>query len=504
MRGLDLVEIIVQFFLFAWYKYVLILSRKHACAKVVDKLKIIKKMNFPLFKPAPSPYNNPSTIDKDVYSVAKFVAKHPNSSASEIRKGLDGKLCAASRTTIYLYTVKCIKNKWIKKTGVTRSARYVSTPEFLHAETYKLLESPIMKREKMGYNIDFLLQYIPNETFYLSEKQRSELYRACPPGKFHVHAEGMEKELRRFVVDITHNSSAFEGVSVGYADTISLIDENATSRNMSVVDATILRNHYNTIRWILENLNYPRQPMDVGINEYDVCSTHSILSDGLLQDKNQQGCLRTNHVEIRDSAYIPSSNPETIKFAFGELVKKAAMIDDPYEQAVFLLVQLPYLQPFEDCNKRTARLICNIPLLSNGILPVSWTEVDQRAYAEALLCVYEGNATFGLCELFVDACKRSFERFDLSRKSREPLKIEVSHANEIIQAVRNRIINNDTTLPQSIDEKTKDEFNAVIESILNGIRGNKMVAIPYRIRPKELEKWAQSEGRVDVLLSGNF
>jgi hypothetical protein len=63
----------------------------------------------------------------------------------------------------------------------------------------------------------------------------------------------------------------------------------------------------------------------------------------------------------------------------------AAEIDDPFEQAFFLMVHLPYLQPFEDVNKRTSRLAANIPLIRRNLCPLYFIDVSQQAYVDARL-----------------------------------------------------------------------------------------------------------------------
>jgi Fic family protein len=40
-------------------------------------------------------------------------------------------------------------------------------------------------------------------------------------------------------------------------------------------------------------------------------------------------------------------------------LEKASQIQNPFEQAFFVLVQLPYHQPFDDVNKRVSRLAAN-------------------------------------------------------------------------------------------------------------------------------------------------
>jgi Fic family protein len=50
----------------------------------------------------------------------------------------------------------------------------------------------------------------------------------------------------------------------------------------------------------------------------------------------------------------------------------AAAIRDPFEQAFFAMVHLPYLQPFVDVNKRVSRLAANIPLIQHNLCPLSF------------------------------------------------------------------------------------------------------------------------------------
>lgn len=432
--------------------------------------------------------------EREIYRLAQFIAENPGSSTSKINLGAT-EISASCRTTSYYYLKAAIENGWIESEGVTRGTRYSATAQFLHHEAMANLSLPLARRNKVGYNSEFLGAYKPNETFYLSIEQRDALHRSCPVGTFDANDKKVAQEVRRFMADITHNSSAFEGVNLQYADTISFLEENIESRHMSPIDAVILRNHYNTIRFIVENTHYPRQMEDIAVSEYDTRNIHALLSDGLLKDRRKQGRLRHEHVEIRDSSYIPTDLPDTIKNEFSTLINKAQLINDPYEQAVFLLIHLPYLQPFEDCNKRTARLLCNIPLLSNGILPVSWSEVNQRDYTDSLLCIYEKNSTYGLCDVFVAACKRSFERFDISMKTREPSRLEITHAKQINDAIRRCILHGDTTLPRDIEPTQIAEFELLVNDILAAIRENEMVASPYRLRPSDVQEWLKYESQ---------
>ena len=51
------------------------------------------------------------------------------------------------------------------------------------------------------------------------------------------------------------------------------------------------------------------------------------------------------------------------------------------------------LQPFDDYNKRTARMIMNLLLLQNGYRPIAFTrKTDKEQYQTALLDMKRGNS----------------------------------------------------------------------------------------------------------------
>lgn len=440
----------------------------------------------------PLPSESSKRRDKEIYRLAEYIARHPGASPGDIIKKADA-ISATCRTSHFHYMTDAIAAGWIVRVGNTRATQYFVTPEFRHQLAANEIKQPVSRREKVRYNTDFLDDYEPNRTYYLSDAQRDALHTACPVGSFNVKDAKLGQEFRRFMTDLSHHSSAFEGVKVKYADTISFLEDQVAIENMSAKDAVILRNHHNAIRFIVENTQFPPMPGDLEVSEYETRNIHAFLSDGLLKDKRMQGRLRHSHVEIKDSSYIPPNQSEVIRTEFAKIMSKARDIADPYEQSLFLLVHIPYLQPFDDCNKRTARLVCNIPMLNSGILPVSWAEVDQTTYTDSLLCIYEKNATFGLSDVYFEACKRSFERFEISMKSRSPSTLEVTYAAQIQQAIHNRVLHNDRTLPRDIRAQHIVEFEMIVEDTLDAIRENDMVAAPYRLPSGAVQEWLNQE-----------
>ncbi|HBZ48697.1 MAG TPA: hypothetical protein DEO43_00085, partial [Halieaceae bacterium] len=90
---------------------------------------------------------------------------------------------------------------------------------------------------------------------------------------------------------------------------------------------------------------------------------------------------------------------------------------DPFEQSFFLLVHLSYLQAFEDVNKRTSRLSCNIPFIKENLCPLSFTDVSRDDYNAALLAIYEKNNVDPMLEFYAWAYLRSCEQYGVVKKS---------------------------------------------------------------------------------------
>ena len=121
---------------------------------------------------------------------------------------------------------------------------------------------------------------------------------------------------------------------------------------------------------------------------------------------------------------------------FDQILAKAAAILDPFEQAFFVLAQLPYLQAFLDVNKRVSRLAVNIPLIKSNLAPLSFDRVRRESYTEALLGVYELNRTELLRDLFIWAYRRSAAKYNYVRQVvGDPDPLRFKYRNQIREVV---------------------------------------------------------------------
>ena len=60
--------------------------------------------------------------------------------------------------------------------------------------------------------------------------------------------------------------------------------------------------------------------------------------------------IRQHAADIGKSVYRPLSAPRQIDEALDVLLDRLKQITEPFEQSFFVMVHLPYLQPFADIN----------------------------------------------------------------------------------------------------------------------------------------------------------
>ena len=276
----------------------------------------------------------------------------------------------------------------------------------------KFLDTPRHAREKMSYNRDFIDSYVPNKTVYVPEKVRKQLFkegkrfdRVLAAGTYARHI------CQRLLIDLSYNSSRLEGNTYSQLDTQKLVEEGIAAEGKVHEETVMIVNHKEAILFLVEDAQ------DMELNSLTIRNLHHLLSQDLLANPEASGNIRSVEVDIGQSNYKPLNNPHQLKELFELILFKARKIEDPFEQSFFLLVHLSYLQAFEDVNKRTSRMSCNIPFIKENLCPLSFTDVSRDDYAAALLTVYEKNNVSPMLELFSWAYLRSCEQYGVVKKS---------------------------------------------------------------------------------------
>jgi hypothetical protein len=179
----------------------------------------------------------------------------------------------------------------------------------------------------------------------------------------------------------------------------------------------------------------------------------------------------------------------------------ATEITDPFEQAFFIMVHLPYLQPFEDVNKRTSRLAANIPLIRHNLCPLAFIDVPAQAYIDAMLGVYELQRIELLRDVFVWAYERSCQQYlAVQRQLVPPDSFRLRYRKELSSAIKSLVTNQQSVaeesvravVPTGIPETDRDHFvRMVLDELDNLYEGN---ALRFGLRPLEVATWRAEIG----------
>ena len=165
------------------------------------------------------------------------------------------------------------------------------------------------------------------------------------------------------------------------------------------------------------------------------------------------------------------------------------------------MVQLPYLQPFDDVNKRVSRLAANIPLIRANLSPLSFEDVPQDLYTAAILGVYELKRIDLLRDVFLWAYRRSAARYAAVRQSLgEPDPLRLRHRaalQEVVGAVvRGRMdkvqanAHVEAWTAQHIDEPERGRFCEIAERELLSLHDGNFAR--YRVKPSEFSDWQEA------------
>ena len=355
------------------------------------------------------------------------------------------------------------------------------------------IAAPLQRRSPVGYNRAFLEAYRPNQTFYLPAEIRARLTElGQAPGVELPAGTYLRQVFHRLLIDLSWNSSRLEGNTYSLLETERLLEWGESAEGKDAREAQMILNHKAAIELLAD------QPAEIGFNRYTICNLHALLSDNLLPDPQACGRLRARAVGITGTVFHPLEGPQVIEECFQQVLDTAEAIEDAFEQAFFAMVHLPYLQPFEDVNKRVSRLAANIPLIRRNLCPLSFVDVPGRDYIDGILGVYELNRVELLRDVFVWAYERSCARYSAVRQSLgEPdpfrLRYRTPLAEAISAAIRGLMDKKATgaffrrQAVENIPQEDRAHFAEVAEIEVMSIHEGNIAR--YRLRPSEYQAW---------------
>jgi len=347
-------------------------------------------------------------LNQKQQKIISIILKHKNVQSSDIYEEL-----LRIKEDISLITVKRILSELVKKdilvvNGSGRSTSYdvdIKGRVFFEVDAHEYCSIDPDKRYGLKqYNFE-LFSSFPREIFTEDELKKLNNATTRYKSKLKDFPPALQKkELERFIIELSWKSSKIEGNTYTLLDTEKLLLDNQVAIGKTKEETQMVLNHKEAFNFIYKNSEEFEN-----ITRKNIEDLHKILTKNL----NINYGLRKKIVGVTGSIYKPLDNVYQIGEAIESLGMMISKLSDPYSKALMALLGVSYIQPFDDGNKRTSRLIADAILLSNNLPPLSYRSVDEKEYKEAILVFYELNSINPSKKIFIDQYYFTVENYSV-------------------------------------------------------------------------------------------
>jgi Fic family protein len=312
---------------------------------------------------------------------------------------------SVSKVTINRDIKELIRLGYVKSVGLARATNYkLSTHYNLISpiDVKKYFKTETDKRnvkEKFNFNIFSLLKNI----FTKQEKSQLHSLNKIYQKNIKIIPTNLQKqEFTRLIIELSWKSSQIEGNTYSLLETEALIKGKEEAEGHKKEEAIMILNHKEALDYISNN-----RASFTKMSVSKIEDVHYLLTKDLGITRN----LRKTAVGIIGTKYRPLDNNYQIKEALEKTCDLINKENDPLSKAVILSALIAYIQPFEDGNKRTSRLIANAILLAYGSCPLSYRNVNEAEYKKAVVLFYEQNNLSYFKQLFIEQFKFAVENY---------------------------------------------------------------------------------------------
>jgi len=288
------------------------------------------------------------------------------------------------------------KHNLIKTEGAARAIKYLPI-EFnplwrrFDLESY-FSEEPdkrIGAKTSFDFNIFKYLYFLFNDD---ELKKLQSLSRSFVEQTAKLSPDLRQRELERFVIELSWKSSKIEGNTYTLLETETLIKEQKEASGRTKHEATMILNHKACFETIV--LNRPSY-------QQLALSTVSQLHNILVKNLDITSGVRKQPVGITGTVYQPLGNEYQLREVLEKTLQVINLAKEPFEKALIAHFMIAYIQPFADGNKRTARMLTNAILLAHDLFPLSYRSVDEEEFKQALILFYEQGSIIEIKRLFI-------------------------------------------------------------------------------------------------------
>jgi len=215
-------------------------------------------------------------------------------------------------------------------------------------------------------------------------------------------ANNYKREFERLMIELSWKSSQIEGNTYDLLDTEQLLKYNITAPNHTEEETIMLLNHKVAIEYTRENTNFFNH-----LTISKIIDIHTLLTQKLGISKS----IRNRLLRITGTKYTPPDNQFVIEEALENLCVSVNSISNVFKKALRALLLINYLQPFDDGNKRTARLTANALLMAAERCPLSYRSISPSEYKKSILLFCEMNNVNAFKKIFIDQYRFAVENY---------------------------------------------------------------------------------------------
>jgi Fic family protein len=313
-----------------------------------------------------------------------------------------------SRVTLIRDLNSLLKKKLIRRRGKGRgifyeSARLSRISRVFHSEEYFQQDPDERTIEKA--RIDFSRHSLWNDFFTKEELEKIDALTRQFQKRLAAYPPALaKKELERITIEFSWRSSHIEGDTYSLLETERLVKEQREAKGKTHEEALMILNHKSALEYVWK---YPRHFQKISLRKIE--EIHALI----VKDLNIAKGMRKRPAGIIGTKYMPHDNVYQIRESMEALCHLVNATKHPFLKAALAIAGLSYIQPFEDGNKRTSRLLGNALLLAFHYCPLSYRSIDEIEYKKAMIFFYEQHTLFLFKKLIIEQYEFAVEHYFL-------------------------------------------------------------------------------------------
>lgn len=329
-------------------------------------------------------------------AILDYVRGHPRCSSKAIHEGLD---TGISYATLKRRLAELLNAGSLSTSGQGRGRTFHIGPESMllfPIDVEQYFKAEIDDREiKTRYDLSLIQDVLWDVELFTAVEVSTlcELHRTFTKKLTSLSKLELAKEMERLAIDLSWKSAQIEGNTYTLLETERLWKDKLTATGRTRDEASMLLNHKDALELLFREPEYLHPLSVAGIEDL-----HGLLVKDLEVGRN----IRRRSVGISGTNYIPLDNEHQIREQLQLMCELVNVRSSAYERALLALVLISYIQPFEDGNKRTARIVCNAMLLGSKHCPISFRTTDPLVYKKGMLLFYEQNNISAMKRIFIE------------------------------------------------------------------------------------------------------